>query len=134
MARGTDSRNLLGPDAWVPDPAVQLTHSADCSGIGRLASGSRSQAAQADQVGTRITVAAEAADAYIQVREYQARLAVAQQFIDTDTHLLELVEVRRRAGVADDREVAQAEALLKQAKSTVPSPSQIKHVQLKPPS
>ena len=79
------------------------------------------QAAQADQVGTRITVAAEAADAYLQVREYQARLAVAEQLIDTDTHLLELVEVRRRVGVADDREVAQAEALLKQAKSTVPS-------------
>jgi len=71
--------------------------------------------------GTRITVAAEAADAYLQVREFQARLSVAQQLIDTDTHLLELVEVRRRVGVADDREVAQAEALLKQAKSTVPS-------------
>jgi NodT family efflux transporter outer membrane factor (OMF) lipoprotein len=46
---------------------------------------------------------------------------VAQQLIDTDTHLLELVGVRRRVGVADDREVAQAEALLKQARSTVPS-------------
>jgi NodT family efflux transporter outer membrane factor (OMF) lipoprotein len=57
----------------------------------------------------------------MQVREFQARLAVAQQLIDTDTHLLELVEVRRRVGVADDRETAQAEALLKQAKSTVPS-------------
>src|SRR6266852_183602 len=87
----------------------------------RAAAAAELQAAQADQVGTRITVAAEAADAYLQVREYQARLAVAQQLIDTDTHLLELVEVRRRVGVADDREVAQAEALLKQAKSTVPS-------------
>src|SRR5712672_4497304 len=88
---------------------------------GKAAAADELQAAQADQVGTRITVAAEAADAYLQVREYQARLAVAQQLIDTDTHLLELVEVRRRVGVADDREVAQAEALLKQAKSTVPT-------------
>ena len=79
------------------------------------------QAAQAEQVGTRITVAAEAGDAYLQVREFQARLAVAQQLMDTDTHLLELVGVRRRVGVADDREVAQAQALLKQARSTVPS-------------
>lgn len=79
------------------------------------------QAAQAEQFGTRITVAAESADAYLQVREFQARLAVAQQLIDTDTRLLELVEVRRRVGVADDREVAQAEALLQEAKSTVPS-------------
>src|SRR5215469_13261973 len=88
---------------------------------GAAAAADELQAAQAEQVGTRITVAAEAADAYLQVREFQARLAVAQQLIDTDTHLLELVEVRRRVGVADDREIAQAEALLKQAKSTVPS-------------
>src|SRR6202046_3820175 len=88
---------------------------------GKAAAADELQAAQADQVGTRITVAAEASDAYLQVREYQARLAVAQQLIDTDSRLLELVEVRRRVGVADDREVAQAEALLKQAKSTVPS-------------
>ena len=88
---------------------------------GKAAAADELQAAEADQVGTRLTVVAEAADAYLQVREYQARLAVAQQLIDTDTHLLELVEVRRRVGVADDREVAQAEALLKQAQSTVPS-------------
>jgi len=88
---------------------------------GAAAAANELQAAQAEQVGTRITVAAEAADAYLQVREFQARLAVAQQLIDTDTHLLELVAVRRRVGVADDREVAQAEALLKEAKSTVPS-------------
>src|SRR3984957_12776200 len=88
---------------------------------GTAAAADELQAAQAEQVGTRITVAAEAADAYLQVREYQARLAVAQQLIDTDTHLLELVEVRRRVGVADDREVAQAQALLKQERSTVPS-------------
>jgi NodT family efflux transporter outer membrane factor (OMF) lipoprotein len=78
------------------------------------------QAAEADHVGTRVTVAAEAADAYVQVREFQARLAVAQQLIKTDADLLRLVEARRRAGAADGREVAQAEALLKEAKTTVP--------------
>jgi hypothetical protein len=30
---GADSHNLSDPDAWVPDPAVHLTHSADGSGI-----------------------------------------------------------------------------------------------------
>jgi NodT family efflux transporter outer membrane factor (OMF) lipoprotein len=88
---------------------------------GKAAAAAEFQAAQADHIGTRVTIAAEAADAYLQVREFQARLAVAQELIDTDAHLLELVEVRRRVGVADDREIAQAEALLKQAKSTVPS-------------
>jgi outer membrane protein TolC len=55
------------------------------------------------------------------VREFQARLAVAEQLIDTDGDLLKLVEARRRAGAADGREVAQAEALLKQARTTVPA-------------
>jgi NodT family efflux transporter outer membrane factor (OMF) lipoprotein len=79
------------------------------------------QAAQAEQLGTRVTVAADAADAYLQVRGYQARLAVAQDQIDTDARLLELVRARRHAGAADEREIAQAEALLRQARTVVPT-------------
>jgi NodT family efflux transporter outer membrane factor (OMF) lipoprotein len=74
-------------------------------------------AAQAEQLGTRITVAADAADAYLQIRGLQARIAVAHDQIDTDAHL---VKVRKRLGAAEEREVAQAEALLTQARSTVP--------------
>lgn len=79
------------------------------------------QAAEAAQLGTRITVAADAADAYLQVRGLQARLAVVQDQVDTDARLLELVKARKRLGAADEREVAQSEALLRQARSTVPS-------------
>ncbi|WP_070106157.1 efflux transporter outer membrane subunit [Burkholderia plantarii] len=79
------------------------------------------QAAQAAQLGTRVTVAADAADAYLQVRGLQARLAVAQDQIDTDAHLLSLVQARKQAGTADEREVAQAEALLRQARASVPA-------------
>jgi len=76
-----------------------------------VAAAAELQAAQADQVGTRITVAAEAADAYLQVREFSGTGFGGAAIIDTDTHLLEFVEVRDGLGVADDREVAQAEAL-----------------------
>jgi NodT family efflux transporter outer membrane factor (OMF) lipoprotein len=112
------SRNFreytIGPAAsWEIDLAGGLRR-------GKAAALDELQAAEADRVGTRITVAAEAADAYVQVREFQARIAVAQQLIDTDAGLLSLVEARRRAGAADGREVAQAEALLKGAKTTVP--------------
>ena len=91
-------------------------------GLRRNAAAAReeAQAAQAEQLGTRITVAADAADAYLQIRGFQARLAVTQDQIDTDARLLELVRVRRRAGASDEREIAQAEALLKQAMATVP--------------
>lgn len=91
-------------------------------GLRRAAGAARAEAeaAEADQAGTRITVAADAADAYLQIRGYQARLAVAQQQIADDEHLLRLVNERHDAGAATGREVAQAEALLKQAKASVP--------------
>lgn len=79
------------------------------------------QAAEAAQLGTRITVAADAADAYLQIRGLQARVAVTQDQIDTDAHLLDLVKARRQAGAADEREVAQAEALLRQARASMPA-------------
>jgi NodT family efflux transporter outer membrane factor (OMF) lipoprotein len=78
------------------------------------------QAAEAERAGVRVTVAADAADAYLQIRGYQARIAVAQSQIDTDAHLLSLVGDRRSAGAAEGREVAQAEALLKQARASLP--------------
>src|SRR5260370_9118019 len=56
----------------------------------------------------------------MQIRGAQVRLKVAREQITTDEHLLALVSQRRTAGVTSDRELAQAEALLAQAKATVP--------------
>jgi NodT family efflux transporter outer membrane factor (OMF) lipoprotein len=78
------------------------------------------QAAGAEHMGTRISVVADAADAYLQIRGYQARLACAAGQIDTDSHLLTLVKLRHASGVATDREVAQADALTSQARALVP--------------
>jgi NodT family efflux transporter outer membrane factor (OMF) lipoprotein len=87
---------------------------------GAEAATAEAQAAEARQAGTRITVAAEAADAYMQIRGAQARLIFAKDQIATDEHLVELVQQRRDAGIASDRELAQAQALLSQAKATIP--------------
>jgi NodT family efflux transporter outer membrane factor (OMF) lipoprotein len=91
-------------------------------GLRRAAGAARAEAeaAEADQAGTRIIVAADAADAYLQIRGYQARLAVARQTITDDEHLLKLVHERYDAGASTGREIAQAEALLKQARASVP--------------
>jgi NodT family efflux transporter outer membrane factor (OMF) lipoprotein len=78
------------------------------------------QVVEAEQLGTRVSIAAEAADAYLQIRGDQQRLRVAQSQVATDQHLLELVSLRFAAGAAPDREVAQAEGLLAQARSTIP--------------
>src|SRR5207253_4584190 len=87
---------------------------------GSQAATAEAQAAEALHMGTRITVAAEAADAYMQIRGAQARLIFAKGQIDTDNHLVELVQQRKDAGIASDRELAQAQALLSQAKATIP--------------
>jgi NodT family efflux transporter outer membrane factor (OMF) lipoprotein len=88
------------------------------------------QAAEAERLGIRVSVAAEAADAYLQIRGVQARLSFAQEQIVTDQHLLDLVSQRRAAGISNDREQAQAEALLAQAKATVPPLAIILEAQL----
>jgi NodT family efflux transporter outer membrane factor (OMF) lipoprotein len=87
---------------------------------GAQAATAEAQAAEAGHTGTRIMVAAEAADAYMQIRGAQARLNFTKDQITTDEHLVELVQQRKDAGVASDRELAQAQALLSQAKATVP--------------
>src|SRR5205085_6345217 len=55
-----------------------------------------------------------------QIRGAQARLNFAKEQIATDSHLVELVQQRRDAGAASDRELAQAQAVLSQAKATIP--------------
>jgi NodT family efflux transporter outer membrane factor (OMF) lipoprotein len=87
---------------------------------GAAASRAEAEAAEADRASTRVTVAAEAADAYLQIRGDQARLGVARDQIANDDHLLQLVRNRYEAGAATKREIAQAEALLEQARGIVP--------------
>ena len=123
---GSIESTVPGFDRNQPDYNVGAAASWEidlAGGLRRGAAAARDevQAAEAERAGTRITVAADAADAYLQIRGDQARLAVALDQIQTDERLLDLVQVRHRVGVADEREVAQAEALLKQARTTVPT-------------
>ena len=76
--------------------------------------------AQAEHVGVRVSLAAEAADAYLRVRGAQARLAIAQGQIDNESQLVDLVKLRRDKGLGTAREVAQAEGVLLQAQATLP--------------
>jgi len=86
---------------------------------GKEAASAEADAAIAKQVGTRISVTADAADAYLRVRGDQTRIAVAEQQVATDERLLELVRQRFGRGLAAVREVAQAEALLSQARASL---------------
>jgi hydrophobe/amphiphile efflux-1 (HAE1) family protein/NodT family efflux transporter outer membrane factor (OMF) lipoprotein len=120
LSRGvpTFRRNIheytVGPSAsWELDVAGGIRHNA-------VAARDEVQAAEANRIGTRIIIAAEAADAYFQVRGYQRRIAIAKIQIETDEHLLKLVQNRYEAGAATKREIEQSQALLQQARSTLP--------------
>lgn len=86
---------------------------------GQEAASAEARAAISEQVGIRISVSADAADAYLRIRGDQTRIAVAEQQVATDEQLHELVRQRFSRGLAAVREVAQAEALLSQARASL---------------
>ena len=109
-------------DAALYDVGVGASWEVDLFGglrRGAEAARAEAEAAEADRLGTRVTVAAEAADAYLRIRGDQARLSLTADQIGADAHLLELVRLRFTKGLAADREVAQAEALLSQARAAI---------------
>ncbi|WP_246238011.1 efflux transporter outer membrane subunit [Pseudomonas akapageensis] len=87
---------------------------------GEQAALDEAQAAEASQAGVRVSVAAEAADAYLRIRGAQQRIQVAEQQIKNQSDLLGLVESRMAQGLGNQRETAQARALLQQARTTLP--------------
>ncbi|HEY9026853.1 MAG TPA: efflux transporter outer membrane subunit [Burkholderiaceae bacterium] len=76
--------------------------------------------AEAQHAGVRVSLAAEAADAYLRARGAQSRIAIAQRLIDDEGQLVDLVRLRRDKGLGSTREVAQAEGVLLQAQASVP--------------
>jgi len=110
----TQTLETLGVGAsWELDLAGGLHRGAE-------AADDEAQAAEAARDGVRVSIAAEAADGYFQVRGAQERLRLAQQQVDTENQLLDLVKIRLDSGLATAREVAQAQALVLQAKATLP--------------
>ncbi|MBS0155166.1 MAG: efflux transporter outer membrane subunit [Nitrospira sp.] len=84
------------------------------------ASQNLAEASELDRAGIRLTVAADTADTYLQIRGYQVRLELAENQISTNERLVRLVRNRRDAGVATEREIAEADAVLRQARAIVP--------------
>ena len=87
---------------------------------GAEADTAEAQAAEADRLGVRVSIAAEAADAYFRVRGAQTRIALAGDEIKANTDLLELVNLRLKEGLSNQREQSQAEARVAHVKATIP--------------
>ncbi|MEG2339259.1 MAG: efflux transporter outer membrane subunit [Odoribacter sp.] len=77
-------------------------------------------ASQEDYRGVMISLAAEVATAYIQLRTYQQQLNVARQNLLSQKEILQLNESQLKAGLTSSLTVAQAKGLWLQTKALLP--------------
>lgn len=85
---------------------------------GAEAASADAAAAEAGATGARLMIAAETADAYVQLRGFQSRLALAEQQVQDAQHLLDLTRLLVKSGHAAQLQLDQAEALLAQAEAS----------------
>jgi NodT family efflux transporter outer membrane factor (OMF) lipoprotein len=86
------------------------------------------EAAQADQEkvqanldATHVSLTAEVALNYIQLRAYQGRLAIARGNLATQAETLQITDWRAQAGLTTSLDVEQARASLEQTRAQIPS-------------
>ena len=78
-------------------------------------------ASEEDVHKTQVSLAAEVATNYVNLRGYQARLAIAQANLTSQRETLQLTEWRAQAGLVGSVDVEQARANLAQTEAQVPS-------------
>ena len=88
---------------------------------GREAALAEYEASEAGAVATRLAVAAQTADIYINIRGLQARLDVARRQVQTQQELLSIIKLLYGKGLAAELQVRQAEAALAQVRASVPA-------------
>lgn len=77
-------------------------------------------ASQEDYRGVMVSLAAEVATAYIQLRTYQQQLEVARNNLQSQEEILQLNEAKLKAGLTSHLIVAQSRGLWLQTKATIP--------------
>jgi multidrug efflux system outer membrane protein len=78
------------------------------------------QAAVQDARAVRVSLMAEVASAYIDLRTAQAQLRIAQDSLQTVRGLSRLAQDARGAGLGDDLDIAQAKSVVSTAESQIP--------------
>jgi NodT family efflux transporter outer membrane factor (OMF) lipoprotein len=79
------------------------------------------QASQSDLRNTQVSLAAEVALDYLQLRSYEVRLGIARRNEASQSETLQLVEWRNQAGLASSVEVEQARANRDQTRAQIPT-------------
>lgn len=87
---------------------------------GEEAASAEAEVANAAYLGIRVSVSADAADAYFQIRGLQEQLSIVSHMVEINTQVLSLVTMRQTYGIANERDIAHADALLQSSKATIP--------------
>lgn len=77
-------------------------------------------ASQEDYRGVMVSLTAQLATAYIQLRTYQEQLEVARHNLKSQEEILQLNETKLQVGLASKLTVAQARGLWLQTQATIP--------------
>ncbi len=122
---GEIGRHLPGFERSYDDYALGASGSWDVDlfgGARRAAQSARADlaASAAEAEAVRTTVAAETADAYLQLRAYQARIGVAERQARVEQDLVSLLTRLSTEGVAPERELHQAQAALELVRASIP--------------
>jgi NodT family efflux transporter outer membrane factor (OMF) lipoprotein len=86
-----------------------------------LASEADAQASAASLADTLVSVAAEVAVDYLQLRGYQARLEIARRNLASQQETLQITDWRVQAGLITSLELAQAHTAVEQAQAQIPA-------------
>jgi outer membrane protein, multidrug efflux system len=102
---------------------LDATWEPDIFGSGRFgvaASQADLEATAADLHATQVSLVAELALNYVDLRTYQARLKIAHDNLDRQAETLQLTTWRAQAGLASDLDVEQSRANVEQTRSQIP--------------
>lgn len=111
----TDGVYSLGLQAsWEPDLFGRVTASV-------RRSGHSFDASRAEYTAAMISVCAQIATAYFDLRTAQAQRAVAGEHISRQQHIVEITQARHEAGLASALDVAQARTVLYSTQASLPA-------------
>lgn len=115
--RSSESYDVTGLLSWEIDL---------WGGIRRSNEAARARLLEAEYLrdAVQTSLIAAVASAYIELQNLDERLAISKRTVESRQASLELVTSRRDGGVSSDLEVGQAEALLGQARTAVPTTEQ----------
>lgn len=82
---------------------------------------SQLQATKAEYAAAMVSLCGQIASDYIQLRTWQAELAVANEHLESQARIVKLTEARKEAGLASALDVSQAQIVYNSTKVTIPT-------------